>query len=93
MQAGAPKVPDQKREQLDRNYAAFVKELPKISQTHAGKFALMHDGQIVDFFDTARDAVVAGQNLYTDGLFSVQQVTDKPVDLGYFSHALPGGPV
>ena len=40
-------------------------------------------------FDTARDAYLAGQKLYPDALFSVQEVTDTPADLGFFSHAMP----
>jgi hypothetical protein len=83
-------VSTHKREQIEKNYAAFVKELPKIALSHGGKFALMHDGEIVGYYDTSRDAVVAGEAIYPDGLFSVQQVTEKPVDLGYYSHAVPG---
>ena len=58
-------------------------------EAHRGKFALMRDGQIIEFFDTARDAYVAGQKLYKqDQLFSVQEVIETPADLGFFSHAL-----
>ena len=61
------------QEQVDRNYNAFVKRLPELMQSHGGKFALMRDGAIVAFFDTARDAYVAGQELYKqDSYFSVQ---------------------
>jgi hypothetical protein len=52
--------------QVDQNYDAFMKRLPELLRTHAGKFALMRDGEIVEFFDTARDAFVAGQNLYKE---------------------------
>ena len=41
--------------------------------------------QIVDFFDTASDAVTAGGHLYEDGEFSVQEVMRAPINLGYFS--------
>ena len=47
----------------------------------------MRDAKIVDFFDTSRDAFVAGSNMYADGRFSIQEVTDQAVDLGYLSHA------
>ena len=76
------------KEQLDRNYAAFTEQLPNLLTTQRGKFALMRDSVITEFFDTARDAYVAGQKLYPDGLFSVQEVVDSPADLGYFSHAM-----
>jgi hypothetical protein len=78
------------REQVERNYRAFAEKLPNLVASHQGKFALMRDGEIVEFFDTARDAFVAGQRLFEeDQLFSVQEVIETPVDLGFFSHALP----
>jgi hypothetical protein len=81
---------DPRRDQLDRNYQAFASQLPTLLAAHRGKFALMRDGQIIEFFDTARDAYVAGNTLYKDDrLFSVQEVTDSPIDLGFFSHAVP----
>jgi hypothetical protein len=78
-----------RREQISRNYDAFVRLLPQLVSEQRGKFALMHDERVVAFFDTARDAFVAGQQIHPDGMFSVQEVTDAPVDLGYFSHAVP----
>lgn len=75
--------------QVETNYAAFQTLLPSLLREHRGKHALMRDGEIVEFFDTARDAYVAGRKLFDDNLFSIQQVTDTPVDLGFFSHAVP----
>jgi hypothetical protein len=81
---------DPLRQQLEDNYKAFQALLPSLVSSQRGKFALMRHGQIVEFFDTARDAYVAGQKLFaTDRLFSVQEVTDTPIDLGFFSHAVP----
>lgn len=74
---------------IRQNYDAFLAQLPQLVVTHRGKFALMHDGTIREFFDTARDAYAAGQQLFPDGLFSIQEVTETPVDLGFFSHAMP----
>lgn len=79
---------DPLREQINKNYEAFVARLPELVATHRGKFALMRDGEIVSFFDTAADAHTAGGALYADGLFSVQEVVDTPADLGFFSHAV-----
>lgn len=83
-------MPDLIREQVQRNYTAFQQKLPELITAHRGKFALMRDGEVIDFFDTARDAFVAGQRIYAqDKLFSVQEVIDTSVDLGFYSHALP----
>jgi hypothetical protein len=85
----APSNPsDARREVARKNYEAFSKKLPDLLPVHRGKFALMRDGEVTEFFDTAGDAYLAGQKLYADGSFSVQEVTDVPVDLGFFSYAV-----
>ncbi len=76
-----------KQQMVDRNYEAFKRELPKITAAHAGKFALMRNQKTVDFYDTDRDAIVAGNALYDDGEFTIQAVTQTPINLGYFSYA------
>ena len=77
------------RAEVDRNYETFVALLPGLMRMHANKWALLHDGELTAVFDTARDAHVAGVKLYPDDCYSVQEVTDRPVDLGWFSHAVP----
>ena len=75
--------------EVNRNYEAFMKQLPELMPTHGDRFALMHDGEIVEFFDTARDAFVAGQALFKpDHCFSIQEVIQGPIDLGFYSHAV-----
>lgn len=80
---------EQHQRQVQQNYESFHARLPQLVVAQRGKFALMHDGEIVEFFDTARDAYIAGQKIFPDGMFSVQEVTETPTDLGFFSHALP----
>jgi hypothetical protein len=81
---------DELLEQVRANYSAFERKLPTLLTSQRGKFALMRHGEIVEFFDTARDAFVAGQKLFAgDQLFSVQEVIETPIDLGFFSHAGP----
>jgi len=83
-------APDRNARQIevDRNLESFRGKLPELLRTHPGKFALMRHQEIVDFFDTLIDALIAGQKLYSDQLFSVQQVTEASIDLGFFSHAV-----
>ena len=73
--------------EVDKNFEAFQKELPKLS-AHQGKYALMRHGKIVNFYDTLADAVSTGDAIYEDKIFSVQLVTNQPVDLGFLSHAV-----
>jgi hypothetical protein len=82
-------MPEPNRQQVEINFRAFQEKLPAIAETQRGKFALMRDGEIIEYFDTARDAYVAGQKIFReDSIFSIQEVIDTPVDLGFFSHAV-----
>lgn len=76
-------------EEVKRNFEAFQEKLPELVASNPGKYALMRDGEVVEFFDTARDAHSAGKKLFPDVLFSVQQVITTSADLGFFSHAVP----
>ncbi len=79
---------DKIQKAVDRNYEAFRALLPELLGTHRGQFALMYHGEIVDFFDTLEKAVHHGESSFTDGLYSVQEVTDATTDLGWFSHVV-----
>ena len=75
-------------EQVDLNFKAFQKKLPELLKTHKGKFALMRDGEIIEFHSNVEEAHNAGLSKYKDELFSIQEVTDKVIDLGFLSHAM-----
>jgi len=74
--------------EVDANFAAFRKMLPELLRRERNRWALMRHGECASFYDTLRDAHTAGAALFEDGLFSVQQVSDEVVDLGWFSHAV-----
>ena len=80
-----------KQTEIDSNLVFFQEKLPELLAAHPGKYALIRHREIVGIYDTAVDAQITGQKFYTDGLFSVQQVTDEPIDLGFFSHAVHTG--
>ena len=74
------------REEVNRNYDAFTRVLGTILSEHRDQLALMRDGCIVGYFDTPRQALKAASERFPDGLFSIQEVTDEPIDLGFWSH-------
>ena len=76
------------QEEVDRNFKVFQRQLQELMLRQGGRFALMRDGACIEFFDTARDAQTAGNKLYEDGMFSVQEVRQSVVDLGWYSHAV-----
>jgi hypothetical protein len=77
---------DRQKQQVDLNYDAFVRVLGSILQDHKDQLALMRDGQIVGYFQSPRDALRAAHDQFPDEIFSLQEVTDEPLDLGFWSH-------
>jgi hypothetical protein len=73
--------------EIDQNYAFFKQKLPDLLKDNRGRYALLHSKAVVGIYDTIRDAQTTGEKLFPDGVFSVQQITDESVDLGFFSHA------
>lgn len=83
------RAPESIQEEVDRNYEAFLSLLPTIIGSHRDKYALMKGGKILGYYSSAEDARVAAATFIADGLFSIQQVTDMAINLGYFSNAVP----
>ena len=77
-----------RQEEVDRNFAFFSAELPNLLIHQRGRFALIREQKIIGFYDTALDALTSAQQLYGDGLFSIQKVSEEVIDLGFFSHAM-----
>lgn len=73
------------QQQIDGNYDAFQRTLSSLIGQHRDEFALMRDRSIVEFHRTAGDAYRDGLSRFSDGIFSIQEVTDQPVDLGFHS--------
>ena len=78
---------EEKTAEVSRNFQAFKEKRATIEPTFFGKFALLRNKEIIDYFDSASDAIKFAEIKYKDGLYSIQKVTNKVVDLEYFSHA------
>jgi hypothetical protein len=76
------------REEIDKNYETFQAHLPQLLVTYRGKFALLRHQEIIEFFDTSRDAYVAGRKLFPeDQLFSIQEVVNVIPPIGPAKYA------
>ena len=71
--------------EIDANFDAFQENLPELMISELDRWALMKGRECIAFFDTLRDALAAGNARFEDGLFSVQEVTTREIDLGWFS--------
>jgi hypothetical protein len=79
---------DAKTAEVKTNFDAFQAKLPELLKTHAGKFAVLRHGETVEFFDTLSDAARFGVRMFPDDMFSVQEVTERRIELGFFSLAI-----
>ena len=74
--------------EVDANYDFFQRHLRAHLDGHRGEYALIRNQQIVEFFEDVGDAYRAGLDRFSDTLFSIQEVTEEPIDLGFLSHVL-----
>lgn len=77
--------------EIRRNYAFFKDLVSSAMADHSGETALIHKCSIIDYYSTAGEAVRAGMDRFGELPFSIQRVIDKPIDLGFLSHATDNG--
>lgn len=80
-------MPHQTSSQVDLNYDAFVAQLAEILERRRGQYALLHAGEIVEYFSSAVEAATEGHTKFGEGAYSVQEVTDESDNLGFYSYA------
>ena len=73
--------------EIQRNLFAFLPRLSDLLPDNEGRFALLRHQQIQSLHDKLSDALRRGYAEFADGLFSIQKVTDRPVELGMFGDA------
>jgi len=82
---------EQIEREIERNFDFFQRNLSAYLPARSGQFALLHDCDCKGFFPTAIDAEREGDRQFPDQVYSIQEVTDAPVDLGFFTYAFDQG--
>ena len=77
-----------KSAEIDRNLGRFLELLPDLMREHEGEYASLRDTAILGFYDSAINAQIAGNQRFSDHIFSIQQVKDTAEELGYLAYAL-----
>ncbi len=73
--------------EVDRNYDFFQRNLSRMLFEHGGQYALLRSCEVVDYFAQPGSACDEGVRRFPDGIFSIQEVTDEPIHLGFWSIA------
>lgn len=72
--------------EVERNMYAFLPKLRELLPEHEGSYALLRNQHIEGVHRKLGDALRAAYAQFADGIFSIQKITDKPVELGMFSN-------
>jgi hypothetical protein len=73
--------------EVDSNFDAFNDMLPELMKKAAGRYALLYKRNVVDIFDDSVSAFISGLERFGDGGYSVQEISDQPDNLGFYSYA------
>jgi hypothetical protein len=76
------------RDEIAHNFDALQRSLGKYLATELNRYAMMRDRAVVAFFDTPSAADLAGAQRFQDGIYSIQQITDEPVEFGIYANAV-----
>jgi len=77
--------------EIERNFAAFIDMLPELLRDSLGRYVLLRDQKLEGVYPTAGEADRAGYEKFRDEPYSIQLVTDEPIDLGFYSYAISQG--
>ena len=78
--------------EIERNYATFLSILSDLLSENFGRYALLRAQKLEGIFDSPAQAERAGYSKFGAEAYSIQEITAEPVDLGFYSYAIPEGP-
>ena len=73
---------------FDADFEKFKEDLPKLIVANADRFALYHDGERVELFDSSFDAMDYGDGEFGPGRFSIQRIVIEEAGLLSYSLAV-----
>ena len=76
------------KSELESNFDFFRRNLSRFLRTHNGSYVLIRHANDIAFYDNLGEAYRAGLDQFPDEQFSVQRVSDEPIELGHMSFAL-----
>lgn len=77
--------------ELKKNRVTFESMKEKLEARHLVRVALFHDGGLIEIFNDAEDAYLAGKLMYGLGHFTTQTIGKKPIRLGIRSLGIGAG--
>lgn len=76
-----------KRLEVTSNYEVFLSDISTLLPESRGKYVVYRHQHMVGIFDNFYNALTHCALKYEDQLYSIQEITDEPLDTGTFYHA------
>lgn len=73
--------------EIAANFDYFQRTLPEHLRAHAGEYVLLKQTRVHGYFASVGDADREGWTRFPDHLYSIQEVTPEPVELGVYANA------
>ena len=73
--------------EIAANFDYFQRTLSEHLRAHAGEFVLLKARRAHGYFPSIGEADREGWTRFPDHLYSIQQVTPEPVELGVYANA------
>lgn len=75
------------RGEIEQNFDFFRRNLAGWLGVHEGEYVLLRHATVIDFFESPGEAYRAGLQQFPDDEFSVQRISDEPIELGHMAFA------
>lgn len=74
------------QQEIEKNFQYFSQQ--EFSKERYGTFAIIKSCKIIEILDTRNDAKKLAEEKYKDGVYSIQEIQPRKIDLGFISLAL-----
>ena len=78
---------DRRLKEAKDNYVFYKSILKTLNKDKHGKYLLLKDREVIDYYSDIESANAAATSKFEDGIFSIQKVAQKPVELGFYRYA------
>lgn len=75
------------------NYEVFQTSLPSLLATHRGRYVVYRHRELIDVFDSFKEAFNYCASAFSDEMFSIQEVTAEPLCLGWLPDVAEDGSI
>ena len=76
---------DQVEKEVGENYTYFKDNFSELVEKYKDRFLVIRSREVQKDFETDKEAILWAMKEYPDGMFSVQEVSSKEINLGSIS--------